>query len=69
MNVTRAHKAETAKPTMKKIGATNSGTLIVEMSAETFHALLQCFNLKEAFQIKKSKQLSKTFKMKNLGDK
>lgn len=41
MNVTRAHKIETAKPTMKKIGATNSGTLIVEMSAETFHALSQ----------------------------
>ncbi len=26
---------------MKKIGTTNSGTLIVEMSAETFHALSQ----------------------------
>lgn len=26
---------------MKKIGVTNSGTIIVEMSAETFHALSQ----------------------------
>ena len=41
MNVTRAHKIETAKPTMKKIGKTSSGTIIVEMSTETFHALSQ----------------------------